>query len=999
MRTTILFVALVACSFSLASQTPAIPTPTQTDQVIPDNNGNGKADPGDKIRYKVTIQNTGTGNANGVQLQVNPDPRTTLDAGSFRSSPVAVNDGPYACTGNVGISVPAASGVKTNDFDDNLAGATLSVVTDPANGTVMLNNDGSFTYMPNAGYTGNDQFTYEITDVTPVAGHTPANADIRATVTITVSSMIWFVNNTGGGSGGTGTRPDPFKTLANFNAASGPAAGHVVHIQHTGTDYPGGLVLKDNMVVIGTGHTGGSTLADVLPFTLAANSPALPAINGPRPVITNSGGDGVALAQNNNLRGFNVGNCSDFGMDNIGTNSIGNLVVSEVDINNGTGGGFDASHGSGTSMNAVFGSISSNGGANGINLTNCAGTFTVNGGTITNPTGTGVLISGGSVVFSSSGAITNNTGLAVDIDNHDSGDVTFSGNITSTGTGIRVQSCNGGTKTFSGSSKSLNTAANTAVTLSSNTGATINFTNGGLAISTTSGTGFNAMGGGTVTVQGSGNTINSTSATALNMVSTTIGSSGMTFQSISSGNNTVAADPVNGIVLNSTGSTGFFTVTGDGSNTTQGGNGSGGTIQNVTGANESTIGNGAGTGLGTGVFLSDAHNVTLRRMTFTGSSNFGINAQNVTGLTLQYCKFNGTHGNSGADQEGCIRMLELRGTNLIDNCDVRTGFTNNIRLDNDSGTLAGLSITNNIIRDTNTGTNGNDNVQADFAGTATVTNLSINGNTFAATNGDHVDVTVANSVTISAVNIQNNTCSGGGSNALGQGLRIAGAVFSGSVGFNISNNVLNGTISGGAINVTLSGATGSTGTFNGTINNNAIGTAAIADSGCSGTCSGIIANNASSGTFIVAITNNSVRQYTSNGIQMSAGNTGVTTGGVYQATVTGNLVANPGTFALYGMDLNSGTVAGNAYQVCAHISGNTMTGSAGTGGAEIQLRQRQATTVRLPGYAGANNNNAAVQTFIAGQNTVTGAASVVASNSVPTGGGFVGGAACTSPSN
>jgi hypothetical protein len=61
---------------------------------------------------------------------------------------------------------------------------------------------------------------------------------------------------------------------------------------------------------------------------------------------------------------------------------------------------------------------------------------------------------------------------------------------------------------------------------------------------------------------------------------------------------------------------------------------------------------------------------------------------------------------------------------------------------------------------------------------------------------------------------------------------------------------------------------------------------------------------------------------------------------------------------------------------------------------DIRLRQRQATTVRLPGYGGANNNDAAVQAYLAGRNTVT---TTAASNTVPTGGGFIGGAACTQP--
>jgi hypothetical protein len=80
---------------------------------------------------------------------------------------------------------------------------------------------------------------------------------------------------------------------------------------------------------------------------------------------------------------------------------------------------------------------------------------------------------------------------------------------------------------------------------------------------------------------------------------------------------------------------------------------------------------------------------------------------------------------------------------------------------------------------------------------------------------------------------------------------------------------------------------------------------------------------------------------------------------------------------------------------------NTATGS-GNGSIDIQLRQRILTTVKLPGYGGANNDNAAVEAFEgtgAGHNGNTGV--ILASNTTASvapngpGGGFVGGTQCT----
>ncbi|MFN0035955.1 MAG: hypothetical protein ACKVUS_12905, partial [Saprospiraceae bacterium] len=121
-KKSLLALALLAFGFSLSLHAQTVPSPQQTDQIITDPNANGKADPGDKIRYKVTIQNTGGSTATGTTLNAVPDAKTTFTAGSFRSSPLGFDDGPYTCIGNVGITVPdGASDLLANDFDDTPA--------------------------------------------------------------------------------------------------------------------------------------------------------------------------------------------------------------------------------------------------------------------------------------------------------------------------------------------------------------------------------------------------------------------------------------------------------------------------------------------------------------------------------------------------------------------------------------------------------------------------------------------------------------------------------------------------------------------------------------------------------------------------------------------------------------------------------------------------------------------------------------------------------------
>ena len=75
-------------------------------------------------------------------------------------------------TDDVYISAPetplvvAASGVLNNDSDPENDTLTVNTtpVSGPSDGTVTLSADGSFTYTPNAGSSGNDSFVYEISD-------------------------------------------------------------------------------------------------------------------------------------------------------------------------------------------------------------------------------------------------------------------------------------------------------------------------------------------------------------------------------------------------------------------------------------------------------------------------------------------------------------------------------------------------------------------------------------------------------------------------------------------------------------------------------------------------------------------------------------------------------------------------------------------------------------------------------------------------------------------
>jgi len=96
--------------------------------------------------------------------------RDSLTAATVTINVVPVNDAPvavadsYATPLDTPLSVPAATGLLSNDSDVDQQSLTAVLNSSPAHGTLDIAPDGSLFYVPNAGYSGLDSFTYRASD-------------------------------------------------------------------------------------------------------------------------------------------------------------------------------------------------------------------------------------------------------------------------------------------------------------------------------------------------------------------------------------------------------------------------------------------------------------------------------------------------------------------------------------------------------------------------------------------------------------------------------------------------------------------------------------------------------------------------------------------------------------------------------------------------------------------------------------------------------------------
>ena len=642
---------------------------------------------------------------------------------------------------------------------------------------------------------------------------------------------------------------------------------------------------------------------------------------------------------------------------------------------------------------------------------------TIEGITVANTSGNAVTASNvNSFTLDSTDQIQNTTGNALDI-NGGNGTIADGATITTASSGghsISIQNRTGGTITNSGGI----TDDGKGIVLSTNAGSEIDFT-AKIVASTGSNTAFNATGGGTVTATGTGSTLTTTTAAALNVQNTTIGASGLTFQAINAGTSTGSSG--DGIVLDTTGSSGGLTVTG---NSSGGCGGSvsgttpslsvtapnsadctGGVIQHKTGSDGSTTS-------GIGIYLNNTAKVSLNRMWLHDFDNFGISGSNVSGLTISNSLFNGSNGtNQSGSGEGAVYVFGLSRSASVTNSFFSGGALDSFHVEN-----GGSQVLNRI---TFTGDNFGDTLNATSASalfmqadcTAQL-KATVDTSVFTAARANNVNVSIRGQSTDDLV-VSNSQFSNNDPNQVSGATNLSVAAGGPSSGcadntlnptltYNIHNNTFRDAL-GTAVSISKGGV--GTGTFGTTANPGIIdsNTFGVSSNSASSGAGGIGSILVGGGSITNNITNNTIHGAI-NGISVGA-NSSFSGGGqgFYRAVIQGNTVDTPnvglgnitnGLLAQFGAVRANPPVTADDPKVCVTLGGSTaalknnLDGGRG-GGGDLRLRVRFGTLIGVVGYTGANNDDTAMTNFLNSQN-VFGTAGAIVTNNATTGSGWTG---------
>jgi Ca2+-binding RTX toxin-like protein len=173
--------------------------------------GTGAA--GNDIAYGVTIQSDGKIVVAGEAAGRFAVTRYLGDAVAAVNQPPVATDDSFTTDEDTPLTI-AAVDLLSNDTDPNSDPLTITATTAPTNGTLVDNGDGTYTYTPNANFSGTDSFTYTISD--------GLGGNSIATVNLTINEVAEEIIGTPGNDILTGTEePDIIRALAGNDIIQG----------------------------------------------------------------------------------------------------------------------------------------------------------------------------------------------------------------------------------------------------------------------------------------------------------------------------------------------------------------------------------------------------------------------------------------------------------------------------------------------------------------------------------------------------------------------------------------------------------------------------------------------------------------------------------------------------------------------------------------------------------------------------------------------------------
>ncbi len=853
-----------------------------------------------------------------------PDTFTyTLNGGSSATVSVTVtcvNDPPvltddpiaYTTPGNTQLHVAGATlpGVASwSDAQSALAKSSPSDVDGPGplevvaasgastnGGSYSIAADGSFTYVPPAGFTGADSFTYMVTD-----NGSPAAA-VTGTVSLTVGQRVWYVRDlidADNAAGGDGRSTDAFDSLAALAAAT-TNDGDILFVFRgdTGTTPLSGNVTLEN----GQKLWGQGIGLDVPGFGVVVAA-------GEKPRIDNGSGDTVTVSatagnrQDVEVRGLDLSaSGTAVKVSSSGANLVG-VTVSDDTVSSAGLNAVNLSQGSTGAFSATLENDDLAAAGNAFDARTTAAS-----GALTLAFNDNAVVSGATGVFvdGSAGGTVTITGLA------DNG---VSQNTVGTGIGVTSATFDatpgGSYQTVSGGMTLVGLSGDGvggAGVVLTNVAGDLAFTDldvfadGGAGLRV-SGTGVVNVGAGTgtrVTVGAGVAIIEATGGPAVDLSSMTTDLQLSSLKSTGSATTGVSLDGVAGTVSAGSGSS-IASATGTAFNVNAGSAAItyGGTISNSAGrsvsvtskTSGSTTFNGAITDTGTGIFLNSNTGSTIA-FTKPLSLTTGANAA-----------FTATGGGTvtSTDTTSTITTTTATALNVANTTIGAAG----LKLASVSAGTGASGPASGIVLD-NTGSSGS---------------LTVNGGTIQHTTSHGVSLTSTSNPSFTSVTIQ----STGGSGVKGTGV----------TGFSFTNGTID-TTGAGADESSIAFNMGVTGTENNVSGTVTITGNSLLNSGWHGVdiqnFSGTLDNVTISGNTITSSTSTATSK--GSGIRIQPLGSGTTAASVTKATIANNVISNfPSGAGILAQGGNSnaagpsGTigVSGSPTNVVA-ITGNTIHG-------------------------------------------------------------------------